>query len=83
MGTLSNKLKEVNRAAVGNPVGYKAITIIYGAVAQLGERLSCTQKVEGSRPSSSTQWNKSLKKSVLVGTKGYKRTIKFLLLSKK
>ena len=38
MDTLSNKLKEVNRDAVGNPVGYKAIPIIYGAVAQLGER---------------------------------------------
>ena len=57
MDTLSNKLKEVNRAAVGNPVGYKAITIIYGAVAQLGEHLSCTQKVEGSGSFSSTRRN--------------------------
>ena len=30
---------------------------IYGAVAQLGERLSCTQKVEGSTPFSSTRRN--------------------------
>ena len=39
MDTLSNKLKEVNRAAVGNPVGYKAITII--PVSASGMRLHC------------------------------------------
>ena len=40
-------------------------------------------QAEGSTSFSFTQWNKSLKKSVLVGTKGYKRIIwknkKFLL----
>ena len=40
-------------------------------------------KDKGSIPFSSIQWNKSLKKSVLVGTKGYKRIIwqikKFLI----
>ncbi len=28
--------------------------LIFGAIAQLGERLPCTQKVEGSNPSGST-----------------------------
>ena len=55
----------------------------YADLAQLEERIPCKDKVQGSSPWCSIQWNKTLKKSVLVGTKGYKRTIwknkKFLL----
>ena len=36
-----------------------ALTILYGAIAQLGERLICIQEVRGSIPRSSTTSSKN------------------------
>ena len=65
-----SKFIEVVRVVVGlepaalHPIG---LDYFFGAVAQLGERLICTQEVAGSIPTSSTNFGKARRACSSVG----------------